>query len=230
MLRKNLMNKLRVELRCLLKHQLENFPFHNLGQLLGKLTINGGTCFDHALKLRAELLKRGINARLHEAEVCLTGEKSHRLVRVDSAEGTMFLDSGTGWPNLLEAEVSPKAFEYSLAGIKFRTITKADNLFIERYADQQWRRMNRIPLTSQSEDSVLEKFQHRYSSSLPFGDELRFCWLKQNKFYRISGHTLSIFGEGKPCENRLLRTYELINCIDNHFPELTPDLELYLEQ
>lgn len=223
------MFELNRQIITLLIAQLESFPFHNLGQLLDKEPINGGTCFDHALKLRAELNRMGLEAKLHEAEVCMTGDKTHRLVRVISKNEVSFLDTGTGWPTVYQVNVDKIEHEYSIAGIRFRIIDELDKLLLQRYDGQQWRNMNRISLAPQNEELILAKLPNRYLQALPYNDELRICWLNNHKFHRIAGFNLSIYESGKNCQEQSLTQAELLNYVHDYFPELTLDLKMYLE-
>jgi len=223
------MDELDFEFSALITRQLECFPFHNLGQLLGKDTSNGGTCFDHALKLRRELVSKGFDATLHEAKVCLTGEKSHRLVRVEFNKKVCVLDSGSGWPTVYMGQEKESIQEYVTAGIRFKVITELDNLLIKRHDGRQWRDMNRISLPPQNQRDILDKFNNRYSQPLPYSNELRFCWLHDNRFHRIAGFNLSLYESGKHRQERTLTPTELSDYVHCYFPELTPDLNLYLE-
>ena len=213
----------------LLRSQLESFPFHNLGQLLNKQPINGGTCFDHALKLRAELKRMGLKVKLHEAEVCLTGDKTHRLVRVDFENEVSFIDTGTGWPTVYQANTCGNEHEYIIAGIRFRIIDEQDKLLLQRYDGQKWLNMNRISLAPQNEEHILAKFPNRYLQQLPYSGDLRLSWLDNQKFHRIAGFNLSLFESGKSCRKQNLTQEELLNYVHDYFPELTIDLKMYLE-
>ncbi|MFK5892668.1 MAG: arylamine N-acetyltransferase [Pseudomonadota bacterium] len=213
----------------LLITQLKSFPFHNLGQLLDKDPINGGTCFDHAIKLRSELNRMGFEARLHEAEVCMTNVKTHRLVRVNFSNNVSFLDTGTGWPTVYKANVGAVDHEFITAGIRFRIIEDQKKLLVQRYNGRQWRNMNRISLAPQNESLIFAKLPNRYLQPLPYSNELRFCWLHNNTFHRIAGFNLSLYVSGKNCQEQSLTTIELLNYIHNFFPELTTDLKMYLE-
>jgi len=223
------MNKLDCELRALITSQLESFPFHNLAQLLGKDIRNGGTCFDHALKLQSALVYKGFDATLHEAKVCLTGSKSHRLVRVEFEGKVYFLDSGSGWPTIYVAQSEGEVQEYVTAGIRFQLITELDNLLIKRHDGLKWRDMNRISLAPQNQRDILDKYSTRYNQSLPYSNELRFCWLHNNRFHRIAGFNLSLFESGKQLQESTLTLTELSDYVYGYFPELIPDLNLYLK-
>jgi len=223
------MFELNHELLTLLRNQLQSFPFHNLAQLLNKETLNGGTCFDHALKLRSELIGRGFEATLHEAEVCLTGDKSHRLVRVVFRNEVFFLDTGSGWPTLYQARLSDVEHENTTAGIHFRILREQGDLLIKRYDGLKWRDMNRISVAKQNEESILAKFPNRYLKPLPYSNELRLSWLQNEQFHRVSGFNLALYQSGKPCQECRLTPSELISYVHAHFPELTPDLSMYLK-
>jgi arylamine N-acetyltransferase len=213
----------------LLRTQLESFPFHNLGQLLDKEPINGGTCFDHAIKLRSELNRMGLEAKLHEAEVCMTGDKTHRLVRVDIKNEVSFLDTGTGWPTVYQANVGEVGHQVITAGIRFRIIGELDKLLVQRHDGRKWRNMNRISLAAQNEELILAKLPNRYYQPLPYSNELRFCWLHNHKFHRISGFKLSLYEPGGNCQEKNLTPTELLGYVHDFFPELTVDLKVYLE-
>lgn len=229
MLQKVTVSKCRKDLNNIMRSQLESFPFHNLGQLLGKKTPNGGTCFDHALKLRSKVKSLGIPATLHEAEVCLTGNLSHRLVRIETAGEVSFLDTGTGWPTVYEASLGQKLEEFEIASMRFRVISESNSVLVKRHDGLVWRDMNRIPLNLQNEESILKKFQERYRQPLPYSNELRISWLKGCRFYRISGANLTLFETGKAPQKSQLNSSELVNCVGSDFPEMIPDLTDYLK-
>ncbi|EPJ49213.1 MAG: hypothetical protein OFPI_25910 [Osedax symbiont Rs2] len=89
--------------------------------------------------------------------------------------------------------------------------------------------MNRISLAPQNQRDIFDKFSSRYSQPLPYSNELRFCWLHDNSFHRISGFNLSLYESGKHCQKRILTPTELLDYAHGYFPELVPDLNLYLE-
>jgi arylamine N-acetyltransferase len=223
------MYELKRQVSELLRAQLGSFPFHNLGQLLDKEPINGGTCFDHAIKLRSELNRMGLKAKLHEAEVCMTGDKTHRLVRVDIKNEVSFLDTGTGWPTVYQANVGGVGHQFITAGIRFRIIGELGKLLVQRHDGRKWRNMNRISLAPQNEELILAKLPNRYLQALPYSNELRFCWLHNHKFYRISGFNLSLYEPGGISEEKNLTPTELLGYVYDFFPELTVDLKVYLE-
>jgi len=221
--------ELNAKLCALLKNQLETFPFHNLGQLLGKKVINGGTCFDHALSLHSHIARMGLKATLHEAEVCMTGLNTHRLIRVESSDKVSFLDSGTGWPTIYQAHTCDIYREYTSAGIRFRIVKESNKLLVKRHDGRQWRDMNRIPLVAQNEEIILSKYPNRYLQQLPYSQELRFCWLMNEKFYRITGFCLAVYETGKNTQKYSLTPIELLSFVQSSFPELISDLKIYLE-
>ncbi|MBU2894968.1 arylamine N-acetyltransferase [Colwellia sp. D2M02] len=217
-------------LLCTLRRQFETFPFHNLGQLLAKETCIGGTCFDQALKLKHDLIKLGYEASIHEAIVCLTGDKSHRLVKVENSKNISFLDAGSGWPTLYQAHSRQKQYISQVASIQFRITKKSNNLLIERYDEVSWREMNRISIIPQQEAVIIAKYKRRYLQPLPYDNELRFCWLEQQKFHRITGSTLRVFESNKETKRVNLSSTDIVKHVNNFFPELVSDLSLYLER
>lgn len=217
-------------LLCTLRRQFETFPFHNLGQLLAKETSIGGTCFEQALKLKHDLMQLGYKASLHESIVCLTGDKSHRMVKVEQDKNISFLDAGSGWPTLYQAYSGLKQYRSEVAGIQFRITNKSNNLLIERYDKQSWREMNLISMVPQQEEAIMAKYESRYLQPLPYDKELRFCWLEQQKFHRITGSTLRIFESNKETKRVNLSSIDILKHVNNFFPELVADLSLYLER
>lgn len=211
--------------------QLMNFPFHNLNLLNGTNASIGGTCFDHALRLKQSLQLDGFTAKLHEAEVCMTGEKTHRLVRVDAEGDIIYLDTGTGWPTGYVIPLDGAEKNYEIAGIKFKSILHERHILVQRYNGNNWLNMNRIPIEEQDEVSILDKFNDRYSKDLPFSNELRLCWFDGQKFNRIAGNQLSIYRERKNVEHINITLAEILKIIEKTtFSELMPDLEKYAEK
>ena len=215
-----------------LTRQMSEYPFHNLELLTGKPSATGGTCFDQALKLRQTLNDAGINAHLHEVEVCMTGEKSHRLVRVENHGSTIFLDAGTGWPTVYTVDKSSSSQTlHEIAGIRFQVSVDSCQALIKRYDGTTWRNMSRISFSKQNEQQIMDKYKNRYIKPLPFSDELRFCWLKDGLFYRITGSQLSIYGSGKPVQSQIMSPKNLLSLIKQAaFSELTSDLEFYFTE
>lgn len=213
-----------------LRRQFETFPFHNLGQLLEKETSRGGTCFEQALKLKRDLMKLGYSASLHESIVCLTGDKSHRLVKVEQDKVISFLDAGSGWPTLYQAHSGLKQYLTEVAGIRFRLTNKSNNLLIERFDKQSWREMNLISMVPQQEEAIMAKYENRYLQPLPYDNELRFCWLEEQKFHRITGSTLSVFESNQRTKQVILSSTDIVKHVYNFFPDLVSDLSLYLER
>jgi len=214
----------------LLYDQLSSFPFHNLNLLNGTLSPIGGTCFDHALKLKELLEAKGFVAKLHEAEVCMTGEVTHRLVSVIIEDRIIYLDTGSGWPTGFIIDPKSSELQHQTAGVNFQLINNADHVLVRRFDGARWLDMNRIFLAKQDEDTILDKFKERYKQTLPFSSELRLSWLEGESFFRIANDTLSIFGRG--VEERITLTpIEILKRVEKTlFSELIPDLSRYLER
>lgn len=214
-----------------LYQQLRDFPFHNLTLLNGTNASIGGTCFDHALRLKQSLQLDGFTASLHEAEVCMTEEKTHRLVRVDVEGDVIYLDTGTGWPTGYVISLDDTEKNHEIAGIKFKSSLHERHVLVQRYNGHSWLNMNRISIEEQDEVAILDKFNDRYSKDLPFSNELRLCWFDGQKFNRIAGNQLSIYGEGKHVEHINMTPAEILKTIEKTtFSELMPDLEKYAEK
>ena len=180
------------------KHQLTEYPFHNLNLLNGKPAATGGTCFDHAIRLKQTLLADGYVANLHEAVVCITGQLTHRLVKVCHGETNLFVDTGTGWPTCyaVRSNTTEQQFHHA-AGVQFRITPQYQKMLIQRFTGSHWQDMNIIPVENQDEEQILTRFKARYSADLPFSNDLRFCWLDHDHFFRIVGDQLFIYREGK---------------------------------
>lgn len=213
-----------------LYQQLTEFPFHNLSLLNRKNASIGGTCFDHALKLKQTLQVDGFNAGLHEAEVCLTGEKSHRLVRVDVEGNTIFLDTGTGWPTAYAIRLERVVRSYKLADIQFKVIPYKKHILIQRFNGNHWQNMNRIPIEKQEESIILDKFNNRYTQELPFSNELRLCWLEGRMFNRIVGNQFYTYEHAECVKQVTVTPVHILKRVEKTvFPELVDDLELFMK-
>lgn len=211
--------------------QLTKFPFHNLNLLVGTSTSSGGTCFDHALRLKRSLLAEGFPAKIHEAEVCLTGEKTHRLVRVELEENIIFMDTGTGWPTCYLMPIEAIERSHEVAGIKFKIVPQERQILIQRHNGSGWLNMNCISIEEQDESAILDRYDIRYKQNLPFSDELRLSWLDGLKFNRIVGNHHFIYEANKDLKHFEVNSIELIRLVEKTvFPELTLELEKYLEQ
>ncbi|MEY8243319.1 MAG: arylamine N-acetyltransferase [Gammaproteobacteria bacterium] len=225
------MNLITETLTNQLHRQLTEFPFHNLNLLNGVTAPVGGTCFDHALKLKYSLQLDGFSAKLHEAEVCITGEMTHRLVKVEVDGSNIFLDTGTGWPTCYVIALDACEQSYEIAGVKFQIVPQKRHILVRRYNGDKWLDMNRIPVEEQDETGILGRFNGRYKQKLPFSNELRLCWLDGQKFYRIAGNQLLTYELGKCVEQNNITPLEILRRIEKTvFPELIPDLEKYLEK
>jgi len=225
------MHDIDLQLKKIIRKQLHEFPFHNLALLLNKPVQNGGTCFDHALHLKAQLTGLGFDACLHEAFACITGELCHRIVKVNISGECYFLDTGSGLPTayVIRTIASAPIQHHSIAGVKFKIITNTDNILIKRQSDKGWLDMNKIPLTVQDEPTILTKFSDRYRQELPFKNELRICWLDGDIFFRIEGLQLSIFSPNKAPLITPVNKDGIQHIVATNFPELEPALAQYLE-
>jgi arylamine N-acetyltransferase len=215
----------------LLHSQLTKFPFHNLSLLNGTTAHIGGTCFDHALELKKSLEAEGFVARLHEAEVCMTGEVTHRLVNVIIGNQNIFLDTGSGWPTRFIIEQNLNESNHEIAGVNFQVTSQEKHILVRRHNGTRWLDMNRIYVAKQDEESILDKFNGRYKQTLPFSDELRLSWLEGQKFFRLSNDKLFVFESGKAVNQIKLAPVEILRRIEKTtFPGLIADLSKYLEE
>lgn len=214
-----------------LQQQLTKFPFHNLNLLNGRNAIVGGTCFDHALTLKHSLEQDGYIAKLHEAEVCMTGQKTHRLVRVEVDGANVYLDTGSGWPTSYVIGLEASTQSYEIAGVKFKIVPHGNHILVQRFNGHNWLDMNRISIEAQEETAILGKFDDRYNQKLPFNNELRLCWLDGRKFNRIAGDQLFTYETGKGVVQISISPLEMLRCIEKTvFPGLIPDLQIYVER
>lgn len=214
-----------------LQQQLTKFPFHNLNLLNDRNAVVGGTCFDHALTLKHSLEQDGYIAKLHEAEVCMTGQKTHRLVRVEVDGTNVYLDTGSGWPTNYVMGLDSSTQSYEIAGIKFKITPYGNYILVQRFNGRNWLDMNRISVEEQEERTILGKFDDRYNQNLPFNNELRLCWLDGRKFNRIAGDQLFTYEAGKGVVQISISPLEMLRCIEKTvFPELIPDLQIYVER
>lgn len=210
--------------------QLSEFPFHNLKLLTGYDASIGGTCFDHALRLRRSLQEKGYFAKLHEAEVCMTGKLTHRLVKVTFQDKDYFVDTGTGFPTCYVAEPNSHTRNYDIAGVFFQVVSQKKIILIRRHNGEKWLNMSRISVEEQDEEAILRKFNKRYSENLPFSNELRMCWLEGKCFYRVVGMKLSVYESGRAVIQNSLSSFDLLRRIERTaFPELVINLQSYLE-
>ncbi|WP_461534729.1 arylamine N-acetyltransferase [Spongorhabdus nitratireducens] len=228
------MNNLMSFLQRCLHEQMQVFPFHNLTLLNRQQAVVGGTCFDQALKLKDTLNQARLCSRLCEAEVCMTGELTHRLVRVDYQGSALFVDAGSGWPTVYVARPAAMNQEHQVlhkvAGIVFQIMADSEHILIKRHDGTQWRDMNRISLAEQDELDILAKYDSRYASPLPFSKELRLCWLENARFYRVAGNHIFVFETGKRTKCCAVSPQELIRQVSKtKFMRLVPDLERHFE-
>ena len=207
--------------------QLTLSPFHNLGRLLNITPPIGGTCFEQAISLKKVLLKKGYKAYLHEAEVCLLQKKCHCLVRVEYHQHYFFIDIGSGWPTCFTSYKGVSNKVYNVCGVQFAVKATENFILIQRYNGDKWLDMNKIPLLPQNEDNIYQKFNHHFQDiKLPYDNELRFCWIADQAFYRITGQFLTIYKKTGVTKQKMTNT-QLISTIKMVFPLLVKPLEQY---
>ena len=91
--------------------------------------------------------------------------------------------------------------------------------------------MNRISVEEQNETEILARFNDRYKQKLPFSNELRLCWLKDHKFYRIAGKQFLTYEFGMCVRKNNITPLEVLRLVEKtRFAELIPDLRNYFEQ